>query len=83
MLPDRLQREYIPMKTTFVLISTLLCMLLLTACEGKMQAMSNQELTAKRDECIRGNPTSPGRVTACENIRKECERRNKEGNYAC
>ncbi|MFT5084653.1 MAG: hypothetical protein ACI9Y1_002708, partial [Lentisphaeria bacterium] len=30
-----------------------------------------------------GNPTSPGRVTACENIRKECERRRKDGNFAC
>ena len=55
----------------------------LQACEGKMQKMSNQELVEKRAECVRSNPTSPGRVTACENIRKECERRRKEGNYAC
>jgi hypothetical protein len=57
--------------------------ILATACEGKMQKMSNSELAEKRAECVRNNPTSPGRVTACENIRKECEARRKEGNYAC
>lgn len=58
---------------------------LVTACDGnsKMRQMTNSELTAKRDECLHTNPTSPGKVTACENIRKECERRRKEGNYAC
>ena len=57
---------------------------LLLGCEGgKMQRLSNDELVARNDECIKGNPTSPGKVTACENVRKECERRRKEGNYAC
>lgn len=56
----------------------------LCACDGgKMQKMSNQELAAKNEECVQGNPTSPGKVTACENIRKECERRRGEGNYTC
>lgn len=62
----------------------LLGSVVLAACDGgKMQKMSNQELAAKNEECVQGNPTSPGKVTACENIRKECERRRKEGNYAC
>lgn len=55
------------------------------ACEGSstLRKMSNSELVAKRDECMRVNPTAPGRVTACENVRRECERRRKDGNYAC
>lgn len=58
--------------------------LFLAACGGgKLAGLENSEIAAKRDECIQQNPTSPGRVTACENIRKECERRRKEGNYAC
>ena len=58
--------------------------IVLSACEGgKMQKMSNQELAAKSDACVQGNPTSPGKVTACENVKKECERRRKEGNFAC
>ncbi|MFL0803670.1 MAG: hypothetical protein K6L81_08115 [Agarilytica sp.] len=61
----------------------LLASLLFTGCEGGMSGMSNQELAAKRDECVQRNPTSPGKVTACENIRKECESRRKEGNFAC
>lgn len=71
------------MRITLTFIGTCFYALFLSACEGKMQAMSNQELAAKRDECVRKNPTAPGRVTACENIRKECVRRNKQGNYAC
>jgi len=55
----------------------------LSACEGKMQKMSNQELAQKHSECVRNNPTSPGRVTACENIRKECEARRDKQIYAC
>lgn len=65
------------------LFSVFAILTLLLGCEGKMQKMSNQELAAKRDECVARNPTSPGKVTACENIRKECERRRKEGNFAC
>lgn len=70
------------MKRALCIIATVL---LLGACEGnsKMRQMSNGELASKRDECLRVNPTSPGKVTACENIRKECERRRGEGNYAC
>ena len=58
-------------------------LLVLIACGGALSGLENAELAAKRDECIRQNPTAPGRVTACENIRKECERRRKDGNYAC
>jgi len=69
------------MKLLFVIVLTVLA---LVACgDSKMKSMSDNELSAKRDECLAKNPTAPGRATACENIRKECERRRKEGNYAC
>ena len=62
---------------------TLLC-LCLAACSGsKMGQLKNAELSARRDECLRKNPTAPGAVAAGENVRKECERRRKQGNYAC
>lgn len=61
----------------------LMMVLVLTACEGRMSGMSDQELAAKNEECLQVNPTSPGKVTACENIRKECESRRKTGNFAC
>ncbi|BCD95817.1 hypothetical protein [Marinagarivorans cellulosilyticus] len=70
------------MLTRFLVLSTTL--LLLAACgDGQLSGLDNAEIAGKRDECVRQNPTSPGRVTACENIRKECERRRKNGNYAC
>ena len=57
---------------------------LLTACGGgKLTGLENAELASKRDECVRQNPTSPGKATGCENIRKECERRRAAGNFAC
>lgn len=63
---------------------TLAILSLLSACgRGSLANLENSELAGKRDECVRNDPTSPGRVTACENIRKECERRRKDGNYAC
>jgi hypothetical protein len=71
------------MKLLALVASTVLLVLSLSACEGKMQKMTNQELAQKSSECVRNNPTSPGRVTACENIRKECEARRKEKIYAC
>lgn len=67
----------------FSVVPVLLILLALVGCDGGLKSLSNQEITAKRDECIQRNPTSPGKVTACENIRKECERRRKEGNFAC
>lgn len=66
----------------FVLASALI--LFTAACEGSsMRNMADAELASKRDQCLRNNPTAPGQVTACENIRKECERRRKQGNFAC
>lgn len=72
-----------PMFRSKTYIACLLAIFGLAACEGGMKGMSNQELASKRDECVQRNPTSPGKVTACENIRKECERRREEGNFAC
>lgn len=72
-------------RPTFLAASVIASTFIFTACDGnsKMRQMSNGELASKRDECLRTNPSSPGKVTACENIRKECERRRSEGNYAC
>ena len=71
------------MKSAMAASMTVLLLVGLSACEGKMQKMTNSELAEKRAECVRKNPTSPGRVTACENIRKECEARREKGNFAC
>ena len=72
------------MNRKFKTIVTVLMMgVVLHACDGGLKNLTNQEIAAKNDECVQGNPTAPGKVTACENIRKECERRRKEGNFAC
>ncbi len=69
---------------TRLFIVCLIVVILPTACGGgKMGSMSNSELAAKYDDCALKNPTSPGRVTACENIKKECASRRNTGNYTC
>lgn len=51
---------------------------------SKMKALSDNELAAKYGQCLDKQPTAPGRVTACENLRKECDRRREELDiYAC
>lgn len=67
------------------IIFLLMCLCLVAACEGNAQLrnMPDSELSSKRDRCLRNDPTAPGQVTACENIRKECERRRAQGNFAC
>lgn len=66
---------------TFILV----CLGLMVACEGNAQLrdLTDSELSSKRDRCLRNDPTAPGQVTACENIRKECDRRRAQGNFAC
>ena len=66
------------------LLITVMLVGAMAGCGGsKIRAVPDAELAAKHDECLRRNPTAPGQVTACENIRKECERRRKEKVYAC
>ncbi|MDN3637956.1 hypothetical protein QWY82_03945 [Simiduia curdlanivorans] len=59
--------------------------LLLVACEpSRIERMSDFELSERYDYCLEKKPTAPGKATACENLRRECERRKRElGSYVC
>ncbi len=60
--------------------------ILLAACDSnsKLRSMSDHELAEKHGECLDKKPTAPGYATACENFRKECDRRRKElGSFVC
>jgi len=46
--------------------------------------LSDYELSEKHDRCLEKRPTAPGAHIACENYKKECEkRRNELGSYVC
>lgn len=63
---------------------TIAAALLLSGCgPSKMEAMDDHTLDSKYSYCLDRQPTSPGKVTACENLRKECERRAQNGRYVC
>lgn len=60
--------------------------LLLMACEGDttLTRMSDYDLAERYGFCLDREPTAPGKAQACENLRRECERRKKElGSYIC
>lgn len=48
------------------------------------RGLSDYELSERHTECLERQPTAPGEAQACENIRKECDRRKRElGLYLC
>lgn len=72
-------------KTLMAALAIAVLALSLTGCgKSKLQEYDDHELSIKYDYCLDHNPTSPGKATGCENLRKECERRAKEeGRYIC
>lgn len=69
-----------PILTLLIILSGLF------ACSGDtpLNRLSDFDLAEKNKECFTRKPTAPGAMLACENIRRECDRRHKElGNYIC
>lgn len=61
-----------------ILTLTALC---LTACsDSSFDHFSSAELQDRYTECTTSTSLQPARAAACENIRRECERRKKEKN---
>ncbi|MBB3169853.1 hypothetical protein [Simiduia aestuariiviva] len=58
---------------------------LISACEpSRIERMSDFELSERYSNCLEKKPTAPGYATACENMRRECERRKRElGTFVC
>ena len=65
-----------PTSTATLLLATLL----LASCEQQtgLSDLVDYELVERVNECIRVKDPSPGLGLACENVRKECERRNEQ-----
>lgn len=55
------------------------------ACEpSRIERMTDFELSERYSQCLEKKPSAPGYATACENMRRECERRKAElGSYVC
>ena len=65
---------------------TIPMLLMLVACEGdtRLKSLRDFELAERYATCLDRAPTAPGQMQACENIRRECERRREElGTYVC
>lgn len=64
----------------------LMLLVALVGCERKtgIRAIPDFELAERYGFCLDREPTAPGKAQACENLRRECERRKEElGSYVC
>lgn len=61
----------------------LLAFLQLAACNNKLAALTPEELRDRIYECERTAEPGPGLAIACDNYRRECERRRNAGQYVC
>lgn len=69
----------------FLACALLLCGLTV-ACgkESELRSMHDLELAERHAGCLDREPTAPGRVQACKNIKRECDRRKEDlGLYVC
>jgi|GEM_PF-860554 len=74
------------MKSTVSVLHMIIILIIsgyLIGCKNGISDLSHQELARKNDQCVTNEPTAPGRVTACENIKKECLKRRKQGVHFC
>lgn len=58
----------------------------LVACgnDSAMKKLNDFELAERYGLCLDRKPTAPGKAQACENLRRECERRKEElGSFVC
>jgi len=67
-------------------VKYLLClaMFFLVACGNTgMSHLSDKELRKRNAKCRMSAGLSAPEIQVCKNIARECERRAKDGNYAC
>ncbi len=57
--------------------------LFLAGCENKLEGLDDTELQDKAYACSREHNPSPGAAIACDNYRKECQRRRELGRFVC
>lgn len=61
-------------------IFTLMVLCLIACNDSNFDHFSSAELQDRYTECTTSASLQPARAAACENIRRECERRKKEKN---
>ena len=59
------------------------CLLLLSGCEGKLAGMEDNELQDRMHACRTTTNQAPGFAISCDNYKRECDRRRKEGRFVC
>ena len=65
------------------LVLSLLTIGLLSGCGSKLADVSDNELADQMHACRTDQDPSPGRAIACDNYKRECDRRRKEGRFVC
>ncbi len=57
--------------------------LTLGGCDSRMNTMKDTDLQDRMYECHAALSQNPGFAISCDNVRRECLRRRKEGKFLC
>lgn len=57
--------------------------LTLGGCDSRMNTMGDTDLQDRMYECHSSLSQNPGFAISCDNVRRECLRRRKEGKFLC
>lgn len=71
------------MPTVTRLILSLIVLIEIAGCSSKLAELSADELRDRIYECEKTAEPGPGLAIACDNYRRECERRRNAGQYVC
>ncbi|MCD8521239.1 MAG: hypothetical protein LRY66_09695 [Saccharospirillaceae bacterium] len=62
---------------------SLLLVVVLLGCSDGMGSIPDSELRQRHYRCQMATGQSSAEIQVCKNIKRECEQRASDGNYAC
>lgn len=60
-----------------------MCVTSLVGCDNNFAKMEGVELRERSYHCLAETSSTAAELQVCENIRRECERRQKAGEFDC
>lgn len=71
------------MKYLLILNLTLLTVFSVSGCDSNFTQMDGAELRKRAYSCLVETSSTAAELQVCENIRRECERRQEAGQFDC
>ena len=71
------------MKSLFIYVVSILTMVSLSSCGNNLTEMEASELRTRAYNCVVESSTTAAESQVCANIKRECLRRQKAGQFDC